>query len=256
MDQPAVAQQFHHQGFLVLPQFATAPFCEEVITLAQQHLTQQTGPMEYEADTAYPGAPESRSAEGGHTVRRLLQAYARDPLLANWATTPALVQILQQLLGPQVLLTQAHHNCIMTKQPRYSTATSWHRDSRYWHFQRAELVSSWLALRNETPENGCLLVIPGSHRMNIQPEQFDQRQFLRTDLAQNEGLLGQAQTVPLRQGDLLLFHSNLFHAAGRNQTDNTKFSLVFAWRAQNNPPEVGTRSASLPEIVLGAAGKS
>ncbi len=250
MSQPSAIDQFHRQGFLVLPRFATPQFCEQVIALAQQHLAQHTGLMEYEADTGYPGAPESRNAEGGQTVRRLLQAYARAPMLAAWASAPALVQVLQQLLGADVLLTQAHHNCIMTKQPHYSTATSWHRDSRYWHFQRAELVSSWLALRDEAPENGCLLVIPGSHQMQISPEQFDERQFLRSDLAQNRSLLAQAQPVPLQQGDLLLFHSNLFHAAGRNQTDNTKFSLVFAWRAQNNPPEAGTRSASLPEIAL------
>ena len=111
-------------------------------------------------------------------------------------------------------------------------------------------MSSWLALRNETVENGCLLVIPGSHRWQIEAEQLDAAQFLRTDLAQNQSLLAQAQTVPLKQADLLLFHSNLFHAAGRNQTDATKFSLVFTWRAADNPPAPGTRSSARPEIAL------
>jgi phytanoyl-CoA hydroxylase len=138
----------------------------------------------------------------------------------------------------------------MTKQARYSTATGWHRDSRYWQFQRAELISSWLALRQETPENGCLLVIPGSHRVEVDSHQLDAAQFLRTDLEDNQALLAQAQTVPLNAGDLLLFHSNLFHAAGRNQTGSTKLSLVFTYRAQNNPPVAGSRSASLPEIKL------
>ncbi len=244
---------FHTRGYLILPQWNNTAFCDEIIELAQQHLAGHVQPIEYEADTRYPGAPASREAEGGQTARRLLQAYARDARLAQWAHDARLLQMLQQLLGHGLLLSQAHHNCIMTKQPRYSTATGWHRDSRYWHFQRAELVSSWLALRNETEENGCLLVLPGSHQWQIGAGQLDAAQFLRTDLAQNEALLAQAHTVPLNQGALLLFHSNLFHAAGRNQTAATKFSLVFTWRAADNPPAPGTRSSARPEIAMSGA---
>lgn len=246
----AQQEEFASQGFLVLRQQASKAYCEEVIAYCEQQLAGQVQPIEYEADTCYPGAPASRDAEGGVTARRLLQAYARDPRLAQWATGQALAEPLLQLLGAGALLSQSHHNCIMSKQPQYSTATGWHRDSRYWNFQRAELISSWLALRNETLENGCLLVIPGSHKTDIDVAQLDEAQFLRTDLEQNQALLAQAQPVPLQQGDVLLFHSNLFHAAGKNQTAATKFSMVFTYRATDNPPRPGTRSAAYPEVAL------
>jgi phytanoyl-CoA hydroxylase len=243
-------QQFRRDGYLVLPQLASPEFCHAVLQLAEQALHDQAPPIEYEADTRYPGAPTSREAEGGHTVRRLLQAVARDTLLMHWATDARLTDSLKQLLGEGAMLSQAHHNCIMTKQPRFSSQTGWHRDSRYWHFQRAELVSAWLALRNETLENGCLLVLPGSHTWQIQPEQLDTAQFLRTDLMQNQALLAQAKPVPLQPGDVLLFHSNLFHAAGHNQTSATKFSLVLTYHAADNLPVPGSRSASVPEIAI------
>lgn len=246
-------QEFQTRGYLVLPQLASQNYCEQVIALAQQALDAQTQPIEYEADTRYPGAPVSRDAEGGLTARRLLQAYARDPLLAGWAVGQALASPLLQLLGEGACLSQVHHNCIMTKQPQYSTATGWHRDSRYWNFQRAALISSWLALRNETVENGCLLVIPGSHRISVEPEQLDAAQFLRSDADANQALLAQAIPVPLQQGDVLLFHSNLFHAAGKNHTGQTKFSMVFTYRSADNPPQQGSRSASLPEVLLTSA---
>ena len=243
-------QQFSTDGYLVLPALSDASYCEAVVGLAQQELAAEAGPIEYEADTRYPGAPASRDAEGGRTARRLLQAVARSPLLADWASGAQLTAALRQLLGEGAALSQVHHNCIMTKQPRFSSITGWHRDSRYWQFQRAELISAWLALRDETVENGCLLVLPGSHRWTIQPEQLDAAQFLRADLAQNQALLQQAIAVPLKQGDALLFHSNLFHAAGCNQTAQTKFSMVFTYRAADNPPLADSRSASLPEIVI------
>ena len=243
-------QEFHHQGFLVLPQLASAAYCDSVIQLALDALREQIAPIEYEADTGYAGAPSSRAAEGGLTARRLLRAVGRDDRLMSWARQPLLVENLRQLLGEQVVLSQAHHNCIMTKQPRFSSVTGWHRDSRYWQFARAELVSVWLALRDETPENGCLSVLPGSHRWAIQPEQLDAAQFLRPDLAENQALLAQAKTVALRQGDVLFFHSNLFHAAGRNQTLATKYSFVLTYRAGDNLPVAGSRSASVPEVIL------
>lgn len=247
---PAQIQQFKHLGYLVLREFSSPHYCDSVVALANRDLSRQAIPIEYEADVDYPGAPASRTAEGGNTARRLLGAAQRDPLLLEWATASTLKDILQQLLGSSVFLSQAHHNCIMTKQPAFSSTTNWHRDSRYWRFTRPELVSAWLALGNERPENGCLWVIPSSHLWEIDAVQLDENQFLRADYAQNRELLKQAIPIELKQGDLLLFHSNLFHAAGRNITENTKYALVFTYRAGDNPPIAGTRSASVAEIAL------
>lgn len=247
---PTQITQFQEQGFLILPRHATPEFCERVIAFAQQALQEDAQPIEYEADTRYPGAPASRDAEGGQTARRLLQAYGRSDLLANWARQPALAQALTQLLGQGVRLSQAHHNCIMTKQARYSSLTGWHRDSRYWNFQRPELISVWLALRDEKIENGCLLVLPGSHRWELSAEQLDEAQFLKADYPGNQALLAQARALPLQQGDVLLFSSNLLHAAGCNQTTQTKFSMVFTYRAFDNLPIEGSRSARFEEIEI------
>jgi phytanoyl-CoA hydroxylase len=241
---------FQRDGYIVVRAFSARSWCEQIVSFVKEELARQAMPIEFEADTRYPGAPESRTAEGGATARRLLMAAERDPELLGWATGEPLKTLLIQLLGMGVVLSQAHHNCIMTKQPAFSSTTGWHRDSRYWHFARPELVSAWLALGDEQPENGCLWVIPGSHRVAINTDQLDQYQFLRTDLTANESLLNAALAVPLSQGDLLLFHSNLFHAAGRNTTDMTKFSMVFTYRSADNPPAAGTRSALTPEIPL------
>jgi phytanoyl-CoA hydroxylase len=247
---PAQIDAFHRDGYIVLRAFSARSWCEKIVAFTKAELTRQAMPIEFEADTRYPGAPDSRTAEGGATARRLLMAAERDPELLHWATGEPLKTLLLQLLGAGAILSQAHHNCIMTKQPAFSSATGWHRDSRYWHFERPELVSAWLALGDEQPENGCLWVIPGSHHTSINTTQFDEHQFLRTDLAANKNLLDSALPVPLAQGDLLLFHSNLFHAAGRNTTEMTKFSMVYTYRSADNPPKPGTRSSLKVEIPL------
>lgn len=221
-----------------------------MLEIAQRHLATGIPPLEYEADVRYPGAPASREAPGGCTVRRLLQAYSRDPLFAQWATSPEVGGRLKALLGPRVELSQAHHNCVMTKDPRFSSVTSWHRDIRYWSFERPELVSVWLALGAERRENGCLLVLPGSHATEFDAERLDQAQFLRSDLPVNQELLARATSVELDPGDVLFFHCRLFHAAGRNERVQTKYSLVYTYHAADNRPLSGTRSASLPSVPL------
>jgi phytanoyl-CoA hydroxylase len=154
------------------------------------------------------------------------------------------------LLGPDVTLAQAHHNCVMTKNPRYSSLTNWHRDIRYWAFERPELVSVWFALGPEHLDNGCLLVIPGTHRMEFAAERLDEAQFLRADVAENEALLSSQVAVELEPGDVLFFHCRLFHAAGNNRSTLTKFSAVFTYHAADNAALPGTRSAGQPDIPL------
>jgi phytanoyl-CoA hydroxylase len=213
-------------------------------------LRQAVPPIEYEAELGYPGAPPSLSAAGGKTVRRLRGAHARDACFRDWSENPELVAMLTQLFGERVCLTLAHHNCIMTKHPDFGSETGWHRDIRYWAFARPDLISVWLALGEENAANGGLKFIPGSHRMDIRREQMDDLDFLRPDLPENRLLFEQGVAPQLRQGDVVLFHSGLFHAAGRNNSASTKASVVFAYHGISNAPLPGTRSATAGEVLL------
>jgi phytanoyl-CoA hydroxylase len=207
-------------------------------------------PLEYEADVGYPGAPTSRDSAGGLTARRLRDAYQRDDCYRDWARAPLLVGMLEQLLTEPVCVTLAHHNCIMTKHPHFGTATGWHRDIRYWSFEKPALISVWLALGDENANNGGLLFIPGSHRLTIRPEQMDALDFLRPELAENRALFAQGQALSLTAGDVVLFHSGLFHAGGPNNTEQLKTSVVFAYHGASNTPIEGTRSAASPDILV------
>jgi phytanoyl-CoA hydroxylase len=242
--------QFAHDGYVIVRGLAPQAMVARMREVALAHLAEPRLPVEFEADTQYPGAPTSIDAPGGRTVRRLLQAYARDAVFREWALSPLIGARLAQLLGSPALLSQAHHNCIMTKNPAFSSLTQWHRDIRYWSFARPELVSVWLALGEERRDNGCLLLLPGSQRMDFAPHQLDAAQFLRNDLEQNRALLATQTAAHLHAGDVLFFHCRLFHAAGNNQTTDTKLSVVHTYHTADNPPLPGSRSAALAAVPL------
>lgn len=250
-EQTVDVERFDREGYLVVRQFASADGVAALRARVASMLDPLQGPVEFEADTGYPGAPSSRSETGGLTPRRLLHAYSRDELMRAYARDPRVARQLTELFGGRApMLSQCHHNCVMTKHPGFSSRTMWHQDIRYWAFERADLISTWLALGPERRSNGALLVIPGSHRQQLDPSRYDEALFLQPELPENQALLAQARTVELDAGDLLYFHCRLFHAAGRNETQALKCSLVFSYHDADNHAIAHTRSAVYPSIPL------
>ena len=97
-------------------------------------------------------------------------------------------------------------------------------------------------VRKRLAESGVEVVTSKS------PEAF--AAFLREDLTENAALIERSASPPLEPGDVVFFHCRTFHAAGANRTDHTKLSLVFTYHATDNRPLPGSRSASLPSVVL------
>lgn len=238
------------QGYVVVPNLVTPERCDAMRTVARRQLAEAAAPVEFEADLQYPGAPNSRDAPGGQTVRRLLDAYSRDALFAGWATSPDVRGWMETYFGETPVLSRAHHNCMMTKHPAYGSLTGWHRDVRYWNFQRDDLVSAWVALGEETVENGGLWFVPLSHKLPFTSDRFDDAKFFRADIPENEALIHGAVSPKLNAGDVVFFHCNTLHSAGKNLTDAVKFSLVYTYRGASNLPLPGTRSALKEDVPL------
>jgi phytanoyl-CoA hydroxylase len=237
-------------GYLVIPGFLSPDSIARLNALAGTQLAARVPPLELEADLQYPGAPASRASMGGETVRRLLNAFDRHPEFARHALASPLRRWLEAYFGESVQLSKAHHNCLMTKHPQFGSLTGWHRDIRYWSFEREDLVSVWMALGEERIDNGALWFIPQSHRMAFDEARFDAAKFFRADTPENAALIETAQSPPLTPGDAVLFHCNTLHSAGRNQSDLVKMSLVYSYHGASNRPVPGTRSSARPEVDL------
>ena len=250
--------QFHQDGFIVLRGFASEQECEEILEVAKEHLAQEIEPIETEIGY------DSRSKEyrtnvtdySSHAneehviVRRLRQVYDRSPLFQAWMQKEKIRPVLQQILDDQVTIVTAHHNSIMTKMPHLSTATSWHQDRRYWRYDSDNLVSIWLALEDETSQNGVLEFIPGSHKICFSPDQFDEKEYFKKEGASNQALIEKKVSTDLNKGDVVIFHSLLLHRANRNSTNEPKISFVYTVKGSKTNAIEGTRSSEFPEILL------
>jgi len=247
---PSDTAFFKQNGYLIVKSWLSKHELTSMRGLAETQFKQPTEPWELEAQLGYPGAPGKNTA-GSQTPRRLLGAYQRAALWQQHAGSPRMKSCLKALFNHDTIyLSQAHHNCLMTKLPKFSSDTGWHQDYRYWNFDKPELITAWLALGKEDLRNGGLQVIPGSHLLEFKSEQFDEKKFFLPSHTKNRAIIRQAQAIDLEAGELLFFHCNLLHCATRNYTADVKLSLVFTYHKHDNQAIKGTRSASQSEIAL------
>jgi len=235
-------EQFNNDGFLVLKDFVSHEFCDEITKKAKNHLEQKISPIESEQE--YLNFNDNKI-----TVRRLRQVYDREDIFKEWMTYKKIRPILKQLLNDEIVLTLAHHNSIMTKLPKESTRTYWHQDRRYWHYENDNLISVWLALDDEFIENGLLEFIPSSHKMSFSSNRFDNDSNFLDENEENIALINKKVSTPLQKGDVVLFHCKTLHHANKNNTKKAKISFVYTVRGKNNKPLTNTRS-DFKEIEL------
>jgi len=247
----AQIQQFKIDGYLVIPEVFAFSEIQALREVTKAHLEDRIQPFELESSVQYPGAPLSATAAGGDTIRRLKMAFQRDNVFKKVAETSEIVDSIAQILGGERLyLNPNHHNCIMTKLPEFSSETHWHRDTRYWNFDNKYLVNAWIALGDERQANGCMKILPGSHRWEVRREALDEAQFLLPEHPDNAGRLNTQRLVELNAGDLLLFSAHCFHAAGKNRTSLPKFSLVYTFHNEETHPIKDSNSSQRAEIRI------
>ena len=238
-------EQFNAKGFLLLKDFYDTKKCELIRDIAKIHMKYKVEPIETEFE--YIGIEKD---EFKQSVRRIRQVYDRDIVFKNWMRNQAIRPILEQVLNEQPVIVTAHHNSIMTKRAKTSSHTEWHRDRRYWRYDSDNLVSVWLALQDENQENGVLEFIPGSHKMQLSPEQFDEKEFFIPDYEGNQELISQKVSLNLSAGDVVLFHCELLHRANANMSDRDKISFVYTVKGKSVNALPNTRSSRFREITI------
>jgi phytanoyl-CoA hydroxylase len=147
------------------------------------------------------------------------------PLMRGLARLPAIVEVLTSVIGPNIKMMQS----MLFIKPAGKPGQAWHQDEAHIPTRDRSLTAAWIALDDATVHNGCLWVIPGSHRPGVlHPvrEQHDAR-FDCTDEAYDFGYRpSDAVPVELPAGAALIFNGYLLHRSLPNTTTGTRRALV------------------------------
>jgi ectoine hydroxylase-related dioxygenase (phytanoyl-CoA dioxygenase family) len=147
-----------------------------------------------------------------------------DPLIREFVTRPEWVEITTKLIGPDVDL---YWNQSVFKYPEGDRVFPWHQDDAYTPVTPAPYLTCWLALNDATPENGCISVLPASHKDGLRPH-----------VGTNLGLVGysndepdQGVLVPVKAGSVAIFWSLTLHKSGPNRSTGMRKAFVIQYAA-------------------------
>ncbi len=164
----------------------------------------------------------------------------QDPEIAAFAKHPRIVEIATAILGPDVDL---YWNQSVFKKPEGNRIFPWHQDDAYTPVEPAGYLTLWLALTDATPENGCISVLPGSHKGGLRPHE-------RTEY----GLAGhpadhpdQGVLAPVKAGSVVVFSSLTLHKSGPNVSKEERKALVLQYAAKGL--RLGATGETIPDLI-------
>ena len=169
-------------------------------------------------------------------------------LLCGWVTelaqNPVLLDVMEDLLGPNLLLTGA---AFRIKPPDRRTFAEWHQDS-YVAAIKPFFCTATLALSEYTAENGCLRVIPGSHRWGTLPmsDTGDEDSILsRPYRVTSDFDEAQAVDVLMRPGELTLQHDHTIHGSRPNRAKARRIGLLADFTTPDARKKSGERESAI-----------
>lgn len=174
--------------------------------------------------------------EGGR-VRLSLWNHPGDGIYGMFARCRRVVDACEQLLDDEVY---HYHSKMIMKDAEIGGAWAWHQDYGYWYQNGVlypDLVSVFIAVDPSTRENGCLQVIPGSHKLGrIEHVLTGEQAGADADRVKEVLKRLPLQHVEMNPGDALFFHANTLHRSDRNASPNPRWSMICCYNAKHNDP--------------------
>jgi ectoine hydroxylase-related dioxygenase (phytanoyl-CoA dioxygenase family) len=196
----------------------------------------------------YRGALNAIATTCGHeNLKRFDNLHLFFPWAYSLATHGPLLDTVESFLGPDLVIDGT---LVFYKPPRDGSYASWHQDSVYsgWHLTPS--ISAWIALTASDRSNGCMRVVPGSHKLglldheNVQndPNLLNRRgERIRMDVNESD-----AVDVVLRPGEMSLHHTNIVHGSNPNTSDGPRIGFIVRF--------VTNRSTNRDRLVVHARG--
>ncbi len=175
------------------------------------------------AEKRYPGAIHARNRNNAHLAF---------PFLDEIVHHPVIVGAVEDLIGPDIALWGT---VLFIKEAASPGYVSWHQDGTYMGMNNNNFVTPWLALTPSNVHNGCMSMIPGTHKNHIVPHD---------DTFDKDNILTRGQVVPdidasasvdliLEPGQMSLHHGEIVHGSQPNLSDERR--IGFAMQSYMSP---------------------
>jgi ectoine hydroxylase-related dioxygenase (phytanoyl-CoA dioxygenase family) len=112
----------------------------------------------------------------------IISAHQQERWLFELATAPALLDMIERQIGPNIVFWSSHLVC---KPPKSGTHVPWHQDTPYWNISGPLPGSTWIALDDIDAENGGMCLLPDWHRVGTLPRRSTGNNVFSEEIAPN-----------------------------------------------------------------------
>ncbi|HLT94893.1 MAG TPA: phytanoyl-CoA dioxygenase family protein [Membranihabitans sp.] len=183
----------------------------------------------------------------------LVDIHKRSNLVKEFYFDGPIVDMMVQLIGPNI---KAATSQLTFKMRGNTKSFDWHQDNGYGELDPYNTISALTALEDVDEENGCLRIIPGSHKegqvvVNPMSEKKKRQQDVSISLEVDES---KAISVPMKAGETLIFHCWTLHQSRGNFSETRDRRILFMRYADADAVEVyNDRKPRLGRLVRGTS---
>lgn len=161
-----------------------------------------------------------------------------------------ILDAVESVLGPDLMVWSSQW---FPKFPNDKAFVSWHQDATYWGLNPPQVTTVWIALSESTTQNGCMRVVPGTHRSPLLP----QRETYGPDnmLSRGQEIAvevdeSRAVSLILQPGEFSLHHIGIVHGSGPNVSGGPRIGLAIRYVSPNV-----VQSGTVRDLALLVRGK-
>ena len=159
----------------------------------------------------------------------LYQLGLRTELTAAVCADERILTLIEDIVKPGIAIYSAK----MVEKPAHDELIChWHQDNAYYNPKAASdcRMSIWLPLQDVDEQNGCLWVVPGSHKGGtLEAENRGEGHCALSFRDGRESVAG-AEPYPMQAGSLLLFDADLWHRSLGNHTDEPRRTFIVSYQ--------------------------
>ena len=220
-------QLYRERGFSVVrklfPEAEVEAFRKRFLSIVNEEVEPAPGMLVMRDVMVAKGAVVAKSKAASIAKIQDLQG---DPVFfEGYMTHPRLLDLVQAYTGSDI---KSIHSMLINKPPGVDGRHPLHQDLLYFPFRPADaIVATWTALEACNKENGCLVVVPGSHKGELLKHTNPDWEWL------NFGYFGAASVgahpervhLEMEAGDTVFFHPLLLHGSGRNRSSGYRRAI-------------------------------
>lgn len=221
------AQFYKDQGYLLIEKLLDGPTLERMRREADSTI-ERMNQAQMKTNHLWQGGWMSEDDRKNQRLDAVHDMQFQSAVFTELLLHKGLLDAMELLIGPNV---QLHHTKLLAKPPKTGGGFPMHQDYPYFPHEKHTMLAISIYLDDANEENGCILVIPGSHKLG--PLDCDPGGLY---LPPNEYPLEKGVACPARAGDGLVFNYLTVHGSAPNRSPRPRRNILLQMRDPSDRP--------------------